>query len=95
LVSEQPTGGRVAEGAVSEHKPTAWYEGNGEHGLELMFWGDGQGHRIGIDSDSARFSWDDTARVLTVEFTYGAEAAATEMYWRLLEIVPALRKDRR
>jgi hypothetical protein len=77
------------------HKVDPWHDGNGEHGLSLEFWGDGQGHRISVGEDDARFFWDDTSRVLTIKFEYGSERCAEDIYWRLLEIIPALRKDRR
>lgn len=73
----------------------AWHEGNGRHALMLEFWGDHQRHTIIVPGDSARFVWDDVSRVLTVDFDYGSEAAATAMFWDLLTIVPALRGDRR
>lgn len=65
------------------------------HSIEFEFSGDHRGYDIHIPGDVAHLSWDDVSRVLTVNFDDASERVAEQLFWRLLEIVPALRSDRR
>lgn len=61
-------------------------------GVELVFEGNHEHHQIPLGIDDVAMSTDDFSNVVSIRLD---ERDAEDLFWRLLEIIPKLRKDRR
>jgi hypothetical protein len=63
-------------------------------GVTFRFSGDHHWHYADVDDD-VMIEWDQDSQGCKISFGFSSLAAAESLYWRLLEIIPELRKDRR